>query len=41
MNPITGEVLVEASTDIADPQSRELDDFRVATDDLILLKANA
>ena len=35
VNPLTGEVIVEASTDILDPQSRELDDFRVATDDLV------
>jgi len=35
VNPITGEVIVPGSTDILDPLARELDDFRVATDDLV------
>ena len=41
VNPITGELLVEANTDIADPIARQLDQFRIATDDIVLLKLNS
>jgi DNA-directed RNA polymerase subunit beta' len=41
VNPITGELLVPANTDISDPIARQMDQFRIATDDIVLLKANS
>lgn len=38
LNPITGELIVPANTDISDPDARLLDNFRVAADDIIALK---
>ena len=35
VNPITGEILVEANTDISDSAARLLDDFRIAKDDIV------
>ena len=35
VNPITGEVIVPANEDILDPAARKLDDFRIASDDII------
>jgi DNA-directed RNA polymerase subunit beta' len=37
-NPITGEVIIEANTDISDAASRALDDFRIAKDDIVDMK---
>ncbi len=35
VNPITGELILAANNDIADPIARELDNFRIAVDDLV------
>ncbi len=40
-NPITGELLAPANTDISDPVARDLDQFRIAADDLVALKENS
>lgn len=40
LNPITGEVLVEGNTDISDPIARQLDQYRIASDDIVALKSN-
>jgi DNA-directed RNA polymerase subunit beta' len=39
VNPLTGEVLVERNTDILDPLARLLDQFRIAIDDIVVVKA--
>jgi DNA-directed RNA polymerase subunit beta' len=36
VNPITGEVLIEANNDITDPVARLLDQFRIASDDIVI-----
>ncbi len=39
VNPLTGEVIVERNTDILDPSARELDQFRIAIDDIVVVVA--
>jgi len=41
VNPITGELLSPGNADITDPIARQLDQFRIALDDLVALKANS
>jgi DNA-directed RNA polymerase subunit beta' len=36
VNPITGELLIPASEDIVDVVARQIDDFRIAKDDIVL-----
>ena len=38
INPITGEVMVPANTDIPDVVARSLDDFRISLDDIVLME---
>ncbi|HLK60886.1 MAG TPA: DNA-directed RNA polymerase subunit beta' [Chthonomonadaceae bacterium] len=38
LDPITGERIVEANTDIGDVEARMLDNFRIAVDDIVLVK---
>jgi DNA-directed RNA polymerase subunit beta' len=38
VNPITGEVLIPANEDILDVVARQLDDFRIAKDDIITIE---
>lgn len=41
INPITGELIVPANTDIEDPKARLLDDFRIMRDDIVEIETGA